>query len=557
MNRSLHSTFLLFVTACCWLCTQLACNPDTAASRQMPIATPASDPTASNTPTTLPMPVSVPNERKEMEAFCKKTLERLWKASDYWHLKKMPTISVERTEVCAASYGSNLIVVEMKAIEVCKSLGPARFEAALAQLIAHELAHFYQCSRTGLCFDDHRCSYLSFNAIPHARTDLEEHADLSGAFNLYLAHFQLDSATMATLIDALYTAYRLPDDLPDYPTKSARQKIAQKTLQQLSELVILYENATFFAAIGDFDAAIQSYETVLPYYQGKEIYANLGVTEARKALFLPGKKDTPLASRRRYLFPFETDWNTLLRQETLPGIRTYGSNDTDELLADALLYLDTALLIDPHYEPAALNRLMVLVLREKSTLAHIKEALDGFSRSFGIDSPRYPAALLTYAVACAAFGKNKPVLAQADSLLNQVIAQNPDEGLVAMARFNLAILQGKRPPKNLQTPLPGIPPTHTTDLCYYQMSGKPLGICHAVQVEQLRDGSTMLAWKHDSKQWTVIQRMAADNSSTLLSGTARSFRLSSGAGIQVEASKGGGARFERNQLKEYFRFCRK
>lgn len=546
-----------FDSKCCilllyWLLVLSACQTDTVGNWQAVGETPsaaACQPDAQPSGATAP---AAPSEREQMEIFCQKILEQLWQASDLRYGRRRPVLLVKQTKETAAAYGSDTIIVEMLAIQVCQSLGSDRAEGALAFLIAHELAHFFQQEQTDTWYIGYRSSFLGQDKAPHGHDDIERGADLGGAFNLYLAHFSLDTATMAALINALYLRYELDDNTSGYPPKQERQATARLTLQHLSELVTLYEHAAFLAAIGDFDAAIEAYQILLGYYGGPEVYANLGTAEARKALFLLSPQNDPRGFRH-YLFPLETEWDTPLRQE--PGPRTYASNDPSRLLADALAHLDSALARNPRYEAAALNRLIVLVLKEKKgNLGSIRDALDGYARSFGSRSPGCTAAQLTYGIACACFGQNDTVRGQADSLF-QLVARSPDVGLAAMARHNLR-QRGKPLTDPPADPLPK--PPHRSgaeigDLCAYRFSAKPLSLCPAVRVE--RNGSTLLVWEKNGRR-TVLQRMAAEGGTAPPQMSAQHLRLSGGDGIQVSVAQKVGFRWEKGRLKESFRFCR-
>jgi len=503
---------------------------------------------------------TAPMNRPEMEVFCQKILQRLWSASDLRLGRKMPALLVDLRKKDGASYGDNTIIVEQAAFRVCQSLGPEWFEGALAFIIAHELAHFFQREQSGASYSGYRSSFLGFDKIAHSQTGREEKADLSGAFNLYLANFSLDTATMSTLIDCLYREYHLPDNLPDYPSKAERKKTAHRTLQQMADLALLYQQAAFFSAFGDWDAAIAAYEAILPHYQGHELYANLGAADARKALFVLDKKADAFGCRK-YLFPLETDWDTPLRQETSP-IKFYASNDPAYLLKSALEHTNKALAMEPHYKPALLNRFIILVLSEKKgSLGSIKDALDGSMPLLGTDSPERSAALLTYGIACACFGQNDTVRMRADSIF-EAVARCPDASLSAMARHNLAARQGKVPKS---APAPAWPPEWTQptadlpDLCTRSVPLQSLSVCPSVRLGfQALNGSTLMVWEQGRTR-TAVQRIPLTGSAAVLpsGGEARALRLAGGGGIQVSAAQQAGLRWERGRVKERFRYCQK
>ena len=110
----------------------------------------------------------------------------------------------------------NVIRVEMKAINECRSLGKDSINA-LAFLIAHEYVHFLKHNK-------HKKStnFLSYEKGDKANLLEEQEADVYGLFLSYLAGYNNRDVT-EDILTRLYNAYKIRDKvLINYPIFETR-----------------------------------------------------------------------------------------------------------------------------------------------------------------------------------------------------------------------------------------------------------------------------------------------------------------------------------------------
>jgi len=200
-------------------------------------------------------------------------------------------IVAEKKRVAAfiADKQSGRIIIEKAAIEVCKSLGKD-YESALAFIIGHELGHFFdRTNNKGFA-----TNYLKWT---HTQKE-EEKADIWGVFCAYLADYKTVSI-VPNLIEAIYLEYGLmekKDNLYGYPSFQIRQEVAQNVQNQVKELIHLFDTANYLSAMGKYRLAASSYQYILQFYQGREIYNNLGVNYALESMNFT-QKNVDLYSR--------------------------------------------------------------------------------------------------------------------------------------------------------------------------------------------------------------------------------------------------------------------
>ncbi|MEO6759233.1 MAG: M48 family metalloprotease, partial [Saprospiraceae bacterium] len=135
--------------------------------------------------------------------------------------------------------------IEEKAYDVCMTFGPDA-DAALAQLLGHELSHYYEKHNWRRDFA-RQFKDLAVGAQLGVMTQAdsvfnETQADYLGGFLAYSAGFPVFDQG-AALTGALYRAYQLPDALRIYPVLAERQKLNERSAQLLDKLVNVYEMA--------------------------------------------------------------------------------------------------------------------------------------------------------------------------------------------------------------------------------------------------------------------------------------------------------------------------
>lgn len=160
---------------------------------------------------------------------------------------------------------------------------------------------------------------------------------------------------ISPLIERLYDSYHLSDKLAGYPSKPARQKTADEVTALVSELLEVYQTGNYLAALGHYEMAAHSYEYILDYYLGNEIYNNLGVLYASQAMVFSGKQVD------KYVYPFELDTETRLATPRADALSPKEAAQRKALLKMALSYFDKALIFDQRNTQAYINRMCVQI----------------------------------------------------------------------------------------------------------------------------------------------------------------------------------------------------
>ena len=243
------------------------------------------------------------------------------------------------------------IILEEKAYEVCNTFGD-QSDAAIAQLLAHELTHYYEKHgwRKGFVEDNKdldiglRLDSLSDNAAK------ETEADYLGGFLVYSAGYGLFDKGPEVLA-RLYKAYGMSVEKSEkYPSLSDRQAMGRRSAEKLAQLVEVFDMANLLTAIGNYTDAYAFYYEVLMVYQSREIYNNLGVTAVLDAMQYFSPADL------KYRFPVELDLTSTATRNVVSAA------NRDSLLRQALLHFDAAISLDPKYAPAYLNKACVYAL---------------------------------------------------------------------------------------------------------------------------------------------------------------------------------------------------
>lgn|GEM_PF-737411 len=325
------------------------------------------------------------------------------------------------------------IVLDERSMEVCRSFGRDSV-SALAFIIGHELVHFFHSKH-----HDHKAeySYLVFDRGKHGDAEQERLADVQGIFNAYLAGYRT-TAILPKVIAKLYESYQLKSKLDGYPSLSERQRTSAEVLATVDTLAQLYETANFLTAIGQYELAAASYQYILRYYPGREVYNNLGACHALHALFCSAK------SPDAFQYPLEIDTDSRL---TRPRARGGESELTDseralrkQLLLEAEKALKTAGRLDPTYFPVDVNLLCVLALQGKSGEAVRHWDTHRIAASTKISATQKNRARLALGIGLAQTSEAGE-REQASRIFQDIAKQKADPALASMAAYNLKALQ--------------------------------------------------------------------------------------------------------------------
>ncbi len=331
------------------------------------------------------------------------------------------------------------IVLDGRSMQVCRSFGRDSV-SALAFIIGHELAHFFHSKKHG---HQHEFSYLAFDRGKHGDAEQERLADVQGIFNAYLAGYRT-IAILPKVIAKLYESYQLKSKLDGYPALAERQQTSAEILTTVDTLTQLYETANFLTALGQYELAAASYQYILRYYPGREVYNNLGVCHSLHALFCSVK------SPDAFQYPLEIDTDSRLSR---PRARGGESELTDseralrkQLLLDAEKALKTAGRLDPSYFPVDVNLLCVLALQGKSGEAKQHWEKHKMAANKGVSASEKNRAKLALGIALAQTG-DAAEKEQAGRIFQAIAEQKNDPALANMAAHNLKALQDELPQK--------------------------------------------------------------------------------------------------------------
>jgi tetratricopeptide (TPR) repeat protein len=363
----------------------------------------------------VPPPVENPHDAGSSEThpppILKHTLKLLYQTEGDFR-RPMPRIALTHSKLFVARYKprSNQILIEAEALQLCRSFG-ADSTLALALLIGHELAHYYARQPV-----QQPTNFLAFDKHPDTHTDTEMEADLRGIFLCQLAGFERAREVFPALVSRIYKQYDFRNQqLRAYPSLEHRLQHAELVRQRADTLVHIYEAALQLSGFGYLTQAAECYEYVLRYYQGPEVYANLGTVKA----LLSQKAGQGLA------FPFELDLYSKLHR-----VRSYGRAAPNEQLRrqfaeEALQWLSQAAAMHP--QPGTLSNLIG---------AHI--LLGNFEESARLlsESRKALGAERGYFLQALQHWYAERDTARAIDLFERV-ANSSDHSLQALAQFNL------------------------------------------------------------------------------------------------------------------------
>ena len=264
----------------------------------------------------------------------------------------LPKLVLQNAEyrVALINYQDLEIILEEKAFDVCDAFGPDG-DAALATLLGHELSHYYEKHAWRRNFV---ANYYDLNIgirldSLHDDVTNETQADYFGGFLAYSAGFGLFEQGTA-LIDSLYKAYGIPDQISGYPSLTDRQILSQRTAEKLKRLISVFDMANLLTAVGQYREAFSYYKFLLQEYQSREIYNNVGVAAVLYALPFVEQQNN------KFHLPLELD------------LESVGARGVDTstlylcLLNEAIRHFDAAISMDPDYAPAYLNKACAYLL---------------------------------------------------------------------------------------------------------------------------------------------------------------------------------------------------
>ncbi|MBB4080084.1 tetratricopeptide (TPR) repeat protein [Lewinella aquimaris] len=292
----------------------------------------------------------------EKEAIARTIFERLVAARGDAS-KPAPYFAFTSSKRSGARCEGNQVILEEAAYDVCTSFGPDA-EAALAGMLAHEIVHYYA---------GHTDGGTAIGLVGDAGAAQQEtEADYLGGFLAYLAGFPVANV-MPRVLEAVYTAYDLPDALAGYPTLSERMALSERTFRETQQLITVFDMANVLTALDRHAEAALYFDYLLQIFPSREMYNNAGLVYARAALplFQP--------ATLTYVYPLELDLRSRLSGQTRGPV--VDSLTRSFYLQTAGEHFERARLLDHDYAPALLNLASVHALLSASLLAGNPDSL--------------------------------------------------------------------------------------------------------------------------------------------------------------------------------------
>jgi tetratricopeptide (TPR) repeat protein len=353
--------------------------------------------------------------------FLQGLLNELYKAGGDFR-RPRPKIRLVQSEENVASYRprTNVIVLEEKALQACRTFGKDS-TAMLAFLIGHELTHYYQ--RTS----GETTNFLAYHQHRNANLDSEINADLQGIFLCHLAGYGRIRPLLPQFIDRIYQTYQLQEKtLANYPKQTERRQHALLVQQRADTLFHVFQAATYLTGFGKYEEAAACFGYLLPVYAGQEVHNNLGVLYALQAMQVGGKHPDLL------WYPLELDVFTRLEKARGAPLTDQELKQRNTLLQRALQHLETALAMNPGYEPAQLNAWCVMLLLGKT--GEVKSQLQNSKLATNNDRKK-----LLRAIAQA---QSESEQTEAIELFEQ-LQKSADKQVATLAQYNMAALMGE------------------------------------------------------------------------------------------------------------------
>lgn len=247
------------------------------------------------------------------------------------------------------------IILSERALSLLAALGED-MDNGLASLLGHELAHFYLrhgwVAQFGNSFSTLNVGKtMNRTASMEEIIKLETEADYFGGFYGHLAGYDALGAAPRVL-DLIYAAYRYPEQVPNYPSRTERKLIAQNAAQNLQKLIPVFDAANLLLITEQYEPAARLYEYVGRTFPSREMHNNAGVAYALAALSFHQPGALPFA------YPFEMDAETRLRAPQGKTRSLLPANSEERrrfLLQRAADAFDAAIQQDRTYAAAQVN----------------------------------------------------------------------------------------------------------------------------------------------------------------------------------------------------------
>ncbi len=337
------------------------------------------------------------------------------------------SISGENKKVAAYYPARHQIVLDEKAYRLCTEMGGDSLNA-LAFILAHELAHALQAGTEG-----RNTNFLAYGIQDNDSNRREKAADIQGAFTAYLAGYRVEGV-LPGILERIYKAYGLwGKAIPGYPSFEERSNSTREVLALSHRLAEVFEAANYLTVLEHYELASACYTFLLEYYQGRDIYNNLGALQVLQALQYYDEATDVFAP------PLELEGLSLLRelerQRGQESLTEAEKTQRRRQLQNALTYFQQALERDKGYLPAVGNMACAFNLlgQPEQALAFLKGRRFNPARNTEAENLQ-----MAYGVSCALKGSRR----EAETVFRRLLGAS-DALCALQAQFNLDALKGQ------------------------------------------------------------------------------------------------------------------
>ena len=332
-----------------------------------------------------------------------------------------PELVIRDSENYVAAYSrrDNIIIIEKKAINICKSFNE-KYEDALAFLIGHELAHFYQNHDWDMGF---ATSFLSEKETFNAKCKSEQEADTYGAFMAYLSGYDIINIS-ASMLEKIYEGYNIPDNISKYPSLDERKSVAKNAKNKAIELIRIYEFANYCSATGRNIQAKFCYDYLLNFIKTKEIYNNAGLATLAIGL----------SNKTCFKYPITLDLNNIINIRS--GYEYFDGKK--DLAQRAISYFRKAQNMDRYYVSALINKAIAYTLFEEDK--YYEKARSILETTLNISKKIIEKEKVAIVKAIIYYEQNNHE--EAIKILKDLASNSTNELIKNYAAYNSAIIEG-------------------------------------------------------------------------------------------------------------------
>ena len=293
-----------------------------------------------------------------------KTLQKIFNniVNAYGNAKAAPQLLLlpnNQKERVVAAYSTTpkpTIKVDEQLIDICLLLKADSLNA-LAAIISHELAHYYNdhtfCSDYAYALGNTPLSKALRTTNKANKLEKETEADYQGLWHAAMAgYYSFD--IFNKLVDKIYSSYKLPEAISGYPTKTERKAINKERQHKVSALLPVFEAGYILTQTGMYGEAAECFDEVIRFFPSRENYNNAGVAKLLSALQLKPKQAI------EFIYPIELDAISRLQDNTTRSLNEEQEKKLEELLQAAKQNFEKAISLDAAYTNAYINLACVL-----------------------------------------------------------------------------------------------------------------------------------------------------------------------------------------------------